>query len=143
MEENKKSGVKTLDKLVAVLDSFTLDKPSWSLAGLSTHLGIPKSSLHRFLSGLEHHGILRRGIDDGRWHFGYRLFAWGSLVPEITDLRHIAQPIMRELVAATGASAILTIYDNQEVVCVAMSESSRMVRMALFVGTRRHPHAGA
>ncbi len=143
MEEIKNSGVKTLDKLVAVLDSFTLDKSSWSLAGLSAHLGIPKSSLHRFLTGLEHHGMLRRDFDDGRWHLGYRLFTWGSLVPEITDLRQISRPIMRELVAATGASAILTIYDNREVVCVAISESSRTVRMTLFVGTRRHAHAGA
>jgi len=104
---------------------------------------LPKSTLHRFLVSLESYGILRRDSGDKRWRLGYRLFIWGSLAAKSTGLRHIARPIMRDLVAATGETAILTVYHGQEVTCIDKVETSRSVRMTLQAGTRRSPHAGA
>lgn len=135
--------VKTVDRLVKVLDCFTPEQPVWSLAELSDQLQLPPSTLHRFLVSLEAHGILRRDLSDKRWQLGYRTFIWGSLAAESTGLRHIARPILRELVAATGETSILTVYHEQEVICVAKVETSHSVRMTLEVGSRRPPHAGA
>ena len=137
------SSVKTIDRLVQVLDAFDADRSTWSLAELSVHLDLPKSTLHRFLVSLENHGILRRGLDDRLWRLGYRLFIWGSLAADSTGLRRLARPVMRKLVDATKETAILTVYQSQEVVCIDKVETSHPVRMTLDVGTRRHPHAGA
>ena len=136
------SGVKTINKLVTILECFTIDKPSWSLADLTIHLKVPKSSLHRHLLGLEHHGILRRS-QDKLWRLGYRLFIWGTLVTEFATLQHIAERHLRDLVSSTNESAILTIYDKHEVICIDKLESSHSVRMTLKVGARQMPHAGA
>lgn len=134
--------VKTIDRMVAILGCFTVDKPGWSLADLTARLGVPKSSLHRHLLSLEHHGILRR--DAGKlWRLGHRLFIWGTLVPKINTLQHIAEPRLKYLVATTNETSILTIYLNHEVICIDKVESSHSVRMTLTVGTRRMPHAGA
>jgi DNA-binding IclR family transcriptional regulator len=92
---------------------------------------------------MEFHGILRRDPDDKRWRLGYRLVTWGELAAETTDLRHVARPIMRDLVDATGETVVLTVYQDQEVVCIEKVETSHSVRLALDVGTRRAPHAGA
>lgn len=135
--------VRTIDRLVRILDCFSPERPSWSLAELSTHLGLPKSTLHRFLASLESHGILRRDPNDKRWYLGYRLVTWGGLAAESTGLRHIARPIMRDLVDSTGETAVLTVYRDQEVVCVEKVETSHSVRLKLDVGTRHPPHAGA
>jgi DNA-binding IclR family transcriptional regulator len=137
------SQVKTVDRLVRILGCFSPERPTWSLAELSAQLGLPKSTLHRFLVSLEYHAILRRDPIDTRWRLGYRLFIWGSLAAESTNLRHIARPVMCDLVAATNETAILTVYQNQEVVCIDKVETSHPVRLTLEVGTRRHPHAGA
>jgi len=137
------TSVKTIDRLVAILDSFSPDHPTWSLAKLSQHLDLPKSTLHRFLSSLETHGVLRRDADDKRWRLGYRLVTWGALASESTDLRHVAMPIMQELVSATGETVVLTVYQGQEVICIEKVETSHSVRLTLDVGTRRSPHAGA
>jgi DNA-binding IclR family transcriptional regulator len=128
--------------MVSILECFTIEKPAWSLAELTAQLNVPKSSLHRHLLGLEHHGILRR---DGEklWRLGYRLFIWGALVPRVSTLRHIAERHLRELVHSTNESAILTMYDNHEVICIDKLESNHSVRMTLSLGTRRMPHAGA
>lgn len=139
----KTTPVKTLDRLVAVLDCFTPGRPDWSLSELSKELGIPKSTLHRFLNALARHGILRSDPRDRRWRLGYRLLIWGSLAGDGLDLRHLARPILDELAAQTGETAILTAYDNYEVVCIEKVETNHPVRMTLQVGTRRPPHAGA
>jgi DNA-binding IclR family transcriptional regulator len=129
--------------MVDVLDCFSKDRPAWSLSELSARLGLPKSTLHRFLTGLEHHGLLRRGQEDGRWRLGHRLFIWGSLAVESTGIRHVALPILRDLAETTGETVLLTEYHAGEVICIDKVETNHSVRIALEVGQRRAPHAGA
>ena len=138
----KTTSVKTIDRLVAVLDCFSAEKPAWSLTELSQRLGLPKSTLHRFLTALESHSVLRCDPRDKRWRLGYRLLIWGNLAAESSGLRHIARPVMEDLVSATRETAILTVYYQQEVVCIEKVETDHPVRMTLHVGTRRPPHAG-
>lgn len=82
--------VKTVERLGTIL--------VWSLAELAMHLGLPKSTLHRFLSSLESHSPLRRDPGNKRWYPGYRLLA------------------------ATGETAILTICHKRES-CIARWEN--------------------
>lgn len=137
------SQVKTIDRLVQVLDCFTHERMAWSLADLAATLDLPKSTLHRFLVGLEAHRILRRDTADKKWRLGYRLFIWGSLSAESTGLRQIARPIMHELADDTGETSLLTAYHNHEVICTDKVETSHHVRLSLDIGARRACHAGA
>jgi len=136
------SSVKTIDRLVEILDCFSSQHPDWSLTELSARLGVPKSSLHRFLLALETHSILRRDPQDRRWRLGYRPLVWGQLAAHHT-LRLIARPVMERLAAETGETVLLTVYENFEVVCLEKVDSTHEVRLAMEVGTRRPPHAGA
>jgi DNA-binding IclR family transcriptional regulator len=72
------SSVSTVDRLVKVVECFSGEKHTWSLAELSASLDLPKSTLHRFLISLETHSILRRDPADRLWRLGYRLVTWGS-----------------------------------------------------------------
>jgi DNA-binding IclR family transcriptional regulator len=139
----KTTSVTTVDRLVRVLDSFSAERSTWSLADLSAHLDLPKSTLHRFLTSLEAHGILRRNPGDKLWRLGYRLVTWGHLAESVTGLRHVARPVLQDLAKDTGEMAMLTVYDNEEVVCIDKIETSHSVRLALEVGMRHPPHAGA
>jgi len=139
----KSSPVTTVDRLVSVLDSFSPERSGWSLAQLSVHLGLPKSTLHRFLVGLETHDILGRNQDDKLWRPGYRLLAWGKLAEKTIDLNQVARPLMKEMAAATGEMVILTVYSQREVICIDKIDARHPVRLALEVGSRRPPHAGA
>jgi len=139
----ERGAVKTVDRLVRILDCFSPEQPSWSLSDLSAHLELPKSTLHRFLVSLESHAILRRDSDDRRWRLGYRLSVWGSNAAQSTGLGHVARPVIQDLVDATGETAILTVYRDHEVICIEKAETRHSVRMTLDVGMRRFPHAGA
>ena len=135
--------VKTIDRLVEILDYFSQGYTTVSLAELSTHLNLPKSTLHRFLVSLESHGILRRETNDKKWRLGYHLIAWGSAAAESTTLREIAHPYMSELAAVSGEMAILTIYHHHQVICIDLRETSHPIRLKMEVGTQRAAHAGA
>jgi len=137
------SQVKTINRLVGVLDCFTQEDSAWSLAELASRLDIPKSTLHRFLVGLETNGILRRDAYDRKWRLGYRLFIWGSLAAESNGLRHIARPILHDLTGQSGETTLLTVYHNREVICTEKVETSHHVRLSLEIGARRPSHAGA
>ncbi len=137
------SSVAAVDRLVRILDSFSAEQPGWSLAELSAHLQLPKSTLHRFLVSLETHDILRRNPDDKLWRPGYRLLGWGELAEKTIGLNHLARPLMREIAAATGEMVVLTVHSGQETVCTEVIDARHSVRLALEVGTRRPLHAGA
>jgi DNA-binding IclR family transcriptional regulator len=137
------SQVKTVDRLVDVLDCFTSEQSNWSLGELAGRLDIPKSTLHRFLASLESHGILRRDASRKKWQLGYHLLIWTSLASESSNLREIAQPILRELVESSGETAILTVYDDRKVICIDKCETNQSVRLKMEVGNYRAPHAGA
>jgi DNA-binding IclR family transcriptional regulator len=137
------SSVKTVDRLVEILNCFTRDRTGWSLSELSARLGLPKSTLHRFLVGLERHGIMRRNPGDARWRLGHQLFIWGSVAVESTGLRQIAAPVMRELADATGETVLLTEFYRDEVICIEKIETGHSVRLAQEIGAIRAPHAGA
>ena len=137
------TSVKTVDRLVAIIDSFSASRLSWSLTDLSEHLDVPKSTLHRFMRSLEAHRILRQDAESKRWHLGYHLVVWGNLAEQSKPMRDLALPVMRSLAADTGETVLLTVYRGQEVVCVEKVESSHSVRLALDAGSRQYPHAGA
>ena len=139
----KSTSVTAVDRLASVLDSFSRERPAWSLAELSAHLRLPKSTLHRFLVSLESHDILRRNADDRLWRPGYRLLYWGELAEQATVLIDVTRPLMTALAEATGEMIVLTVYADQEVVCLAKIEARHPVRLALEVGARRPAHAGA
>ncbi len=136
------SSVRTIDRLVEILNCFTRERAVWSLSELAVRLGLPKSTLHRFLVGLERHSIMRRD-ENGKWLLGHRLFIWGSLAVESTGLRQVAAPIMGELAGRTGETVMLTEYRNGDVICIEKIETSHSVRLAMNVGAVRAPHAGA
>jgi DNA-binding IclR family transcriptional regulator len=137
------SAVKTIDRLVEILDYFTQGHDAVSLSELSEYLHLPKSTLHRFLVSLESHGILRRDTNDKKWLPGYQLIVWGSVAAENTSIREVAKPFMAELVQASGEMAILTIYHAHEVLCIDMSETNHPVRLTMKIGAQRAAHAGA
>jgi IclR family KDG regulon transcriptional repressor len=137
------SAVKTIDRFVEVLDYFAQGHDAVSLTEFSDYLKLPKSTLHRFLMGLESHGIVRRDANDKKWRLGYHLIVWGQAAAESTTLREIAKPFMTELVAASSETAILTVYHDHQVLCIDMNETSHTLRLKMEIGAQRAAHAGA
>ena len=65
-----------LAKISAILDAFTLERPSMTAAEIRRATGIPTSTAHRLLANLVEHGFLDRVGDD--YSIGARMAFWAG-----------------------------------------------------------------
>jgi DNA-binding IclR family transcriptional regulator len=117
-----------------------IDLGSARVTTLAEQLGMPVSTVYRYLRSLRELGLVEER--DG-WHRpGERLVKSGRLVPNDT-LAYLARPTLRSLALETRETALLTIRAGKSALCLAQVESSSPVRMAFEIGQVLPLHAGA
>jgi IclR family transcriptional regulator, KDG regulon repressor len=125
--------IRAVGRMVAVLDAFSAQTPELGVADLAERLGLPKSTVHRFLVNLEAGGLLERVPRTGRYRLGLRLLELGGVVVSQMSLLEEAPPILRELGAAAGEAAFLAVLEDGAAVYLEARSSGPMVP----VGDRR------
>ena len=130
------AGTQAIDRALAVLFSFTAERPERQVRDLSVELGLNKSTVYRLLQALANAGLVRR--DDGTG--GYRLAAavvdlaarfLGSL-----DLRSEARPHIEALVRRHGESVNLAVLDGHDAISVDVVPGTRMPQLVSRLGRR-------
>src|SRR5688572_6291836 len=107
------SGVRVLDKAVAVLDAVAV--APCSLAELVAETGLTRPTAHRLAVALERHALLERDAA-GRFVPGSR---WHRLAAPAPDLAALAQPVLAALRDRTGESTQLYVRRGSVRICVA------------------------
>jgi len=67
MSQESGSSVQSVDRAIAILKSFSLERPERSVVELSRELGLHKSTVSRLIRTLEHGGLLSRDPDTKRY----------------------------------------------------------------------------
>lgn len=106
-----------IDRALALLTAFTVDRTDLSLTELSSRTGFPVSTVHRLSSRLLAWGALERRAD-GRFVIGLRLFEVASLAPRGHGLREVAMPYMGDLAEATHQHVQLAVLEKNEATLV-------------------------
>lgn len=130
------AGSETFGKVMNVLRCVAQGDDGASFPELIKTLGIPKSTLHRFLRSLVSEGLLRFDESDRRYRLGLAMFelarnAWARI-----DVRREAQGVINALVRETGETVHLAVLDGLDVVYVDKVEGLHTIRMASKVGAR-------
>ena len=122
VHEGRDSGAKSLRKMALVLDSFSRNKPSMTVAELSEATGLPKTTVHRIVVSLREVGMLDQ---DGRrqgYRLGLKMFHYGSSVLSSFDTPTRAHPHVAKLQQLTGEVIHLHMFDGSQMVCVEREE---------------------
>ncbi|EFL28382.1 IclR family transcriptional regulator [Streptomyces himastatinicus ATCC 53653] len=127
-----------LGKVRPILEAFTADDDTLSLADLVRRTGVAKATVHRLAQELVVWGLLERAGCDYR--LGLRLFEIGQRVHRQRILREVAQPYMEDLLLATRETIHFAIHDGLDVVYLekilphrGLSEESRVAgRLPLY-----------
>lgn len=135
--------MRTISRIATVLNCFSAETPVLSLSEISERLDLPRSTTHRLLTAMETEEFLMRDQATRKYRLGYRLLYWGKLAQDSIDLRNASLPVLEELVRLTGETAILSVRDGNEGMCLEMVESGYPVRLTMRVGKRLMLHAGA
>ena len=105
-----------LGKTGMILDVFTINDNSLSLAELVRRTGLPKTTVHRICQVSTTWGVLERDADGYR--LGLRLFELGQRVPRQRIVRDAAYPYLHDLLFETKAVVHLAVLDGLDAMVI-------------------------
>lgn len=132
--------VKSADRALAVVE-FVAAKGSASFTEILAGLGLPRSSAHGLLNTLATAGWLDHNPASKQYSLGLRAWQVGQMYTGHQELANVAKPVMDSLAEALGETVQLARLDGVENVYIAISQSSRGMRLGSSVGMRLLAHA--
>jgi len=106
-----------------------------TLADLSSLIGMPKSTAHRYLTTLVELGLAQRS-DSDRFRLGTKVVELAGVYLAGSDLRQESQSVLEALSAGTTETVHLAVRSEAEVVYIAKVESRHALRMYSYIGAR-------
>lgn len=135
--------VQVIERAVDILQVLSEDSRELAAGELGERLSLHKSTVHRLLTVLDQHRLIRRNAETGRYALGLRLFELGTRAVRGLQLRDQAQPHLDQLARETGETAHICVFDSGEMVSLAYAEGIRSLRMPATVGRRTPAYCSA
>jgi len=126
--------VTALARGLAVIQIFDRDHPELTLSQVAAKTGLSAATARRFLWTLRELGYV--GSEEKRFFLKPKVVSLGSAYLDAGRVEEVVLPFLREVVAETGDSSSLGVFENDEVLYVANFSSQRRVRLTAGVGSR-------
>ena len=110
---------------------------------IATAVGLPKSSIYRFLRTFIKHGLLERDSLTGQYYLGLRLLELEEVVHSKIDIETISKPFLTALGEFCGETVQLNILRGDHGICLYGVESPSAFRLAPEKGRVIPLYAGA
>ncbi|MFC6615694.1 IclR family transcriptional regulator [Halopenitus salinus] len=134
---NRIGSVRTAFDIVESLQ----DLDGAGVSELASHLDVPKSTAHNYLSTLEEMGYLTK--EDGQYHVGVRFLGLGAYVRNRRKIYEIAKPEVERLAEETTELANLLVEEHGTGTYLQRAQGSRAVQVEAHVGTSVPLHCTA
>lgn len=126
--------VQSLERGLAVIKAFDAEHPVLTLSEVAAATGASRAAVRRFLLTLAELGYVRT---DGRFFsLTARVLELGYAYLSSLTLPEVAEPHLERLVADVNESSSVSVLDRDDVVYVARVPTSRIMTVAINVGTR-------
>lgn len=123
---------------------FRPDQSVWTVPEMALSLGMPASTLYRYVRSLKERGLLEEDRQSpGGYRLGPRVLELAQVYSQTTDLGRVSRPVMRELADLTGESVMLMLARDLHGYCIEAVESRRSLRLSFEIGHPLPLHAGA
>lgn len=124
---------KTVVKALRLIEALAGSPEPRGISELARDLELTKSNVHRLIETLRNLGYVNRG-DNGTYSLSLQIWRLGLQVMSRIDVREVALPYLEELTRTTGETARLTMFVNDQGVCVQQVQSSNPVGVITRVG---------
>jgi IclR family pca regulon transcriptional regulator len=132
-----------LSRGLALLQLFTRQKPTQTLAELAAGVALTRSAAYRLVYTLEKDGFIARDPSTRRYALTSKVLTLGFEYFNSQTITNIAQPFLQALSDATAASTHLVILDGWHAVYLARVSPSVGLVSNLQVGSRQPAHITA
>lgn len=141
LAERRRSTIQSVERAIAILKSFSHERPERGVNELSRELDLHKSTVSRLMITLERGGLLARAPKTERYRLGIDLIGMAAQVVGYMDVREVARPFLWDLAETCQETAILSVLDAGQVVNLEQSvPHMRQVKNIGRVGRRMCPH---
>lgn len=138
MTINERDRMSGLAKGLAVIETFTADRPRQSIAEVSNASGLDRATARRCLLTLTQHGYAEW---DGKFFtLTPRVLRLGTACLAAMPLPQLVQPMLDALSDEIGESSSASILDGDEIVYIARAAQQKVMSIALMPGSRLPAH---
>ena len=127
----------SLERMLGLLDLFSIDKPVWSTEAMMQATGSTRSTCYRYLKVLQASGFLTP-VAQGAYMLGPRIIELDRQVRMRDPIYMAAGPPMKQLAHRTGHSTLLCMLYSDTVMCVR-EEISPNAPPGLFSRGQKRP----
>lgn len=131
--------IEGMAKGLAVLESFDTERQRLNATLASQRAGITRAAARRHLLTLAHLGYLE--TDGSYFWLSAKVLRFSGSYLASARLPRVLQPTLNRLAAQTQESFSAVVLDNDEVVIVARSGSTRVLAYGVHLGARLPAHA--
>ena len=133
-EQRESHFVQSLERGLSVITAFGPATPELSLSDVARATGLTRAAARRFLLTLVDLGYVRQ---DGKlFRLTPRVLGLGYAFLSSQSLPGIAEPHLERLVREVHESSSMSVLDGPDIVYVARVPTSRLMTVAINVGTR-------
>lgn len=135
--------IQSVSHALDILESFTKTESELGVTELSKKLGLHKNNVFRLLATLEHRGYIEQNTTTENYRLGPKTLQIGSIFIEQRECRRQARPIIENLMAGTGETAVVAVLRGSKVIYMDSVETNRTVRAISRVGAMLPAHCTA
>ena len=132
---------RALTRALMILDSFSGNEETLTIAGLHRSLGLPKSTIIRLANELEQHGYLKQR--NGGYELGAKTLELGALYLRRHGVLDIVRPILEELRDDVGETVCLATLADGDVLHLDVIASLKPIHYRTDVGSRAPAYSTA
>lgn len=133
--------LKSLAKMMAILDCFSTVERKLSVAEIAARLGMPRGTVHRIMRTLRDLGMIEQERDRDQYRLGMKLFELGTTVLANMDLHREAKASVEALTRASGETVHLSVFDGKSSTVINRTDPDGRRVNTLFVLESSPAHA--
>ena len=131
--------IRSVAKAMELLQLLSDAGEAMTLTAISERAGLPKSTVFGLLTTMRDYDIITQHADC-KYALGLRLFEYGCRASAFWNISSLARPYLEHLAEATGASAMLSTYENGHIVALDQAEGRDSLRIVSAPGARLPLH---
>jgi IclR family pca regulon transcriptional regulator len=131
--------VQSLDRGLAVIRSFSAERPRLTLSELARQTGLSRAAARRSLITLQALGYV--GSDERHFYLTPRVLTLGYAYLSSLSFADVAQSHLTDLAKEVHESCSASVLDGFDIVYVARAATKRIMTISLSVGTRLPAYA--
>lgn len=135
-DESSRYVIRSLNRALDILISFSADHYEFSIAELAKLLDLHKSTVHRLVITMVERGIMQRNPQSGRYSLGLKIMELGTIVLNHMDIRQQSRKFLEEISALYKETVHLVIMDKSEAIYIDKVEQPDAVVRYSHVGKR-------